>query len=225
MESHDPRARTIWLAAAVVALALSGVAALSALAPLLLGLQLIACELRARAFRKVQRLEDLAAAGTPLGDALNGVKAAEARAHAEGARRGLVRRSEGFFYEDRDGRGDDLNRRLAHLFVMRQQLAYDFDLAARRWSTAMAWRDVTRLTAWLFIGAFTALCLFERPADSVRSSGHPQAEMLRLAASGLAIMAAFTTMRLVSRSAALALVERLSEPEPLPSVPPHVPAA
>lgn len=206
----------LWLTGAglVLALALSAAAALSAAGPLFVGLQLIVSELRARSFRKIAGLEDLAASGTPLGDGLARVKAAEDRAHEAGARRGLARCADGFFLEDRDGEGEDLNLRLAHLLAARRQLAYDFEVAARCWSSAMAWRDVSRLAALLFIGAVIGLALFERPGAEAGDAGEPLGRVLGLAASVTAALAGFAILRLVSRSAAAALAERLWEAEP-----------
>lgn len=207
-----PRHETpvILFAGGAIALLLSGLAALSALGPLLFGVYLIACELRARRFARVLRLQDLAAPGTRIGEALSEIEAAQARAHGEGERQALAYRSEGFFFEERGGRGADLNLRLAYLFVARQQLAHEFDYAASRWSAAVSRRSVARLGALLFVGAILLLGLCEPPGVAALVYGAPQFGVVRLALSAAAALAALMAMSLIGRSAAHALVEGMS---------------
>ena len=199
-----------FLAGGTIALLLSGLAALSALGPLLFGLYLIICELRARPFTRVLRLQDLAAPGTGIGSALTQIELAQTRVHGEGERQALAHRSEGFFFDDQDGRGADLNLRLAYLFVTRQQLAHEFDDAAARWSAAISRRSVARLGALLFVGAILLLGLCEPPGAAAFVYGNPQFGVVRLALSAVGALAALGAMSLVGRSAAHALVEGMS---------------
>ena len=212
-----PRYETpvILLAGGGIALVLSGLAALSALGPLLFGLYLIVCELSARPFARVQRLQDLAAPETRIGAALTQVELAEARALREGERQALPHRSDGFYFDERDVRGEPLNLRLAYLFVARQQLAHEFDHAAARWSAAISRRNAARIGALLFVAAILLLGLCEPPGAAKLLYGDPRLGVVRLLLSAAAAVAALCAMSLVGRSAAHALVEGMSALEPL----------
>lgn len=198
----------------VFALVVSGLAALTALGPLLLGVHLIVCELQARRFARIQRLEDLAAPGTLIGDALIRIESAQANAQGEGLSQALAHRSDGFFFEDEGGRGEALNRRLAHLFVARQQLAHEFDHAAARWSMAISRRSVARFGVLVFVGAIMLLALCEPPGAATFVYGDPQFGPARLGLSAAGALAALGVMGLAGRWAAYALVEGLSALEP-----------
>jgi hypothetical protein len=148
-------------AAAGFALGASGLAAMSAVGPLLFGVSLIVCEGRARKFRKVRRLADLLGPATALGQARARLDGAELRAHRDGELLGLARRSEGFFFEDAPGPGEDLNLRLARIVVARRQLALQAEAAVSDWISATAHRDVVRAAALLFVCFALLLCAFE----------------------------------------------------------------
>jgi len=193
---------------------LSALAALTALGPLLLGVHLIRCELQARRFAKIQRLEDLAAPGTVIGDALIGIESAQARVQGEGVRQALAHRSDGFYFEDEGGRADALNLRLAYLFIARQQLAHEFDHAAARWSMAISRRSVARFGVMLFIGAIVLLAFCEPLGAAMVVYGDPLFGPMRLVLSAAAVLTAWAAMGLAGRWAAYVLVEGLSALEP-----------
>lgn len=202
------------LVGGLFALVICGLAGLTALGPLLLGVHLIVSELRARRFARIQRLEDLAAPGTLIGDALIRIESAQANAQGEGLSQALAHRSDGFFFEDEGGRGEALNRRLAHLFVARQQLAHEFDHAAARWSMAISQRSAARFGVLLFVGALMLLALCEPPGAATFVYGDLQSGPVRLGLSAAAALAALGAMGLAGRWAAYALVEGLSALEP-----------
>jgi hypothetical protein len=196
----------VWGGAAILATTVVACATMTAIGPLVFGLSLIVCELRAQGFRKVLRPADLLAPGAPLGEVLGGLDAAQARARQEGRRLGLPQLDDGYYFDDRGG-GEALNLRLARILVARRQLAHDYRVAAEAWAQAYASRDVARAGGLLLVAVILMLCAGE-PAGAALlwfTGGEPG--LLRLAASLLGAGAALAGMSRAGRIAARARIE------------------
>lgn len=213
MTSKDEAPMMLWLAGAGLVLLIIGVAAMSALGPLVFGWHLTWSELRTRRFQRVMRPDDLVAPHTRLGRARARIDTAVARARDEGRDAGLEPRDDGYYFADQ-GRGAELNQQLADIFVERMQLAYDLRMAVEDWAAAISRRNTARIGGMLFIIVVLILCAYEPIGASVLFFGGQPLTAGRLALSGLGVALALAAMSAFGHSAAHMLLAGFADRPP-----------